>query len=372
MIRGPRTSRSTPRGGAWLLLAGPVGLVAALGAVDRDASHDQRAAAVAALDPTARAELAEKYERYQRLPPEEREQLRQLDAALRADPDRAALETVLKNYTDWLARQSPLERAELDRMPLDERLARVRKLRADEDALLARRLSDADLAAILGWLRSRALEAIPPDRRGEFERLDPGEQQRAVWRMVWQRWLGFEGGRPPAPSELELRPLVESLSPSAQAAFQRAATPQAKRELLADWIRQAAYRQFAGREGGPPGGGGPWGPMPSVSDGELRQFFDTQLSESERKQLLELPREEMLTELRRQYYFRSGPAKNRFFGEPGPGGPGGPSGGPPGPGFRPRGRDGEGPVPRGGFGPEGPRPGPRPGGGGGATGGPTT
>jgi hypothetical protein len=104
-----------------------------------------------------------------------------------------------------------------------------------------------------------------------------------------------------------------------------------------------------------------------VSEDEIRRFFDQELKDSERARFLALPREEMNSQLRREYLHRKGLWKEPgfgggAFGRPpfgrGPGGPGGPGGsrpgGPGGPGER-RPPQGPGEPPPGGPRPSEPR-----------------
>lgn len=281
----------------------------------RDPLAAQRSA-VAALDDPAKAELAERWERFRKLSPEEQQRLRELNAAVEADADPAGLRTTLAAYQQWKSGLSPVQSAELVGLDATARLARVRRFAAEQTAVAARHLSDEDAKRIVAWLerqfdqvQDKLLEALPDEARKRFDALD---RRQRNWALIMSLASFRAAGGPPIGPRLEslsptaLTELHDELSPAAQSVWDSAATPEERKQLLGDWIRQAVFRQMPQRDGG-------YGSR--IDEAELRRFFEHELTDAERNRYLGLPRDEMNAQLRRDYLRRKGLWKEPNFGD---------------------------------------------------------
>ena len=304
--------------------------------------------AVVDLDDATKAQLAERWERFRKLTPEEQQRVRELHAAIETDAQPDELRTALVSYQQWKASLSPQQSAELVGLAPQARLDKVRKFTAEQGAIAAKTLSTEDAKTIVAWLekqidliQDKLMAALPGDAR---DRLEPLGRRERNWALIMSA-LSYRGtgARFDQISQQAIVELHAQLSPAARSQFDTAVTIDEKKQLLADWIRQAVFRTMPYRDGGH---------MSRVSDEEIRRFFEHELKESDRARYLALPREEMNSQLRREYLRRKGlwkepgfgggtfgrPPFGRGPGGPGPGGPGerrppggqpGPQGGPP-------------------------------------------
>ena len=312
------------------------------------------AAAAADNDPAVRRErvqnlplseqqqLLRNQQRFAELSADEQQQLRALHEELTSDPNSARLRGVLERYHEWLKTLSAEQRAELNDLTPDERIARIERLMSrqrDERERGRRRyfgnqppLAREDARQVFHWFgdlvwrkRAELLKEIPAERREQVERLDEPLQRRSLMWTAMQRWRGEP--LPAAPEQLA--ELTQKLSPPAQARFAEAETPEQQGRLVRDWLAQSMMMRM-----------GPFGSrrsMAAASSEELERFFQRHLSEDERSRLMNLPRDEMREELRHLYLQRgAGPDRGRADrgrGRPprrGPGGPNGPGRGRPG------------------------------------------
>lgn len=117
----------------------------------------------------------------------------------------------------------------------------------------------------------------------------------------------------------DLPKLRTMLSPSAQARWDAAAKNKDEfRSLLTDWIRQSFERGMMHRDAGKS--------FLAINEKELQRFFESEISETDRKRLMALPKEDMMSQLRREYfrskgYWKDPSGKPIGFGGRGPFGP---------------------------------------------------
>ena len=305
-------------------------------AAGADDGLEQRRARVAAMTPEEKAALQTRWERYQRLAPAERQRIAQLHAAIESDPQAERLRGAMRRYVEWLGKQPPYVRGQLVEMPVAERVRALRKLAADvspDDRRKAVEWLDQQVAA----LESKAVQAIPGDRRQFLARM-PAEQRRRFWMlMLLERSRHGDLGKifpidPAALAELRGR-----LSAEGRRRLENE-TPEDQLEIVFHWIRtEFGWQWGRGRV------------LPQVDEDRLIEFFEKEVTPEQRDYLLNLSGEEMQRELRKMYFARMRPSGSMFDPEqPGHGKrpPGPPrSDGPPRPGDGP-GRPGDGP-PRG-------------------------
>jgi hypothetical protein len=334
-------------------------------------SEAVRRQTVAALSPSDQAALAAKFERFQKLDPPEQERLRKLHGAIEADADPEALRKTLAKYESWNAQLPPQVSARLVGVPSDERATKVAAIVAEGREAAAKSFGDADSKVLVAWLEKQVrghqdemMAQLPQTMR---ERLDHMNSRERTWSlMLFALTTRGPNGSPfQKLSAVELAELRSELSATAQAQWNAASgNPEDFKLLLAGWVRQSMERHMA-REASP---------GTRITDAQLMEFFDRELTEEHRTRLVALPREEMMSQLRREYYRQKGLWREGYWRPDGrrpggddrkPGGPNdaGPNDGRPGGGMggpRPFGRQpggfGPGPRPGGGFGPGGGNP----------------
>ena len=97
-----------------------------------DETVEQRRARIEQMSPEARRQLFEDWRRFESLPREERDQLRQLHNDIEAHQNREELERVMKAYYDWVSDLPDFDRAELARLSPAERVAKVVELQQQQ------------------------------------------------------------------------------------------------------------------------------------------------------------------------------------------------------------------------------------------------
>ncbi|MEX2118653.1 MAG: hypothetical protein WD847_03510 [Pirellulales bacterium] len=142
----------------------------------------QRREKVERMTPQEKQQLRRKLDRFQGYPPEEQQRMRDLEAALRADPEADALRQVLDRYDLWLTELSAAERHELLILEGPERIERIKQLRGE-------RLGEKDREAVLKWLEHLerlAWENMAPEEKAKIRKIsEPERQQRQRRRPVW-------------------------------------------------------------------------------------------------------------------------------------------------------------------------------------------
>ena len=324
-------------------------------------SIDARRRWIESLSPDKKAALAAKLDRFERLPHDEQDRLRNLQREIAAADDRQQLDATLANYAVWLQGRTAGERLTLrdPKFTTPERLEHAKQL-DDASAREARRqLSLEDEKAL-----QESVLALVEERRGELlqelRRGRPDSEQRIdrlghlssgqVALVIIGRDLFAEQRReqPGQPREqLERRRdqliarLTAQLSPDAQQYFESLRNPERGRQLYR-WTYEAL--------------------APKLGPEKLEQYFVQDLTNDEREYLLGLPLPEMEERLQQMFmssqvglpnggpprrFWREGPAsrgprgreRNQFrdggpgdrgprdgrrLGPPGPGGPDGP------------------------------------------------
>jgi hypothetical protein len=322
----------------------------AVARTDNGDSLDVQRQRLEQMSPEDRESLRRRSERFYHLPEPERQRLRDLHQQLDSHPEGQRLREVMQSYTEWLRTISSGERAELLSLPADERLARIKELKQQQETqrfrgFVDRQLTRDDLGKIYAWLdevvkrNEPQLMAQLSEERREFilEEQDEQRRRRRLMFAVWSRRGPDETGASPLDpiTPEDIPELIASLSAEAKTALAEARGLEEKRALLQRWSRAAMFARQA----------------PNVDDKTLMEFFD-KLASEHRQRLEGLPRDEMLRDLERWYVdarFRGVDASNyrpswgggpgrggRGPGGLGPGGPDGPGGrgGPDGPGGR--------------------------------------
>jgi hypothetical protein len=264
------------------------------------------------MTPADKQELNEKFEEFEALPPEEQKKLRDLHEQLEVDPHGDHLRRVMQRYYDWLKTLSPGERADLrfdsNGQPLStaERLAQIKKLKQRQEAWAAKlsggsHLNIADVQVLTDWVKKYAAaheaelaKDMPPQRHGEPAVTDEAAHQKMVQFSAWRHW---SSDKLPNVSPEEIEHLTSQLSAEPRKEIAAQTTPQAKAEMIHQWLRAIRRARLAGNGGF---GGGFNRQGGNVNHNELARFF-RDLPKAQRDELTKLPEDEMRHELRKLY-----------------------------------------------------------------------
>lgn len=276
----------------------------------------QRRKQIAAMGPAEKDQLRRKWEWFQNASPEVRDQLRQLEAEVRRDPQRDQLEAIMQRHHEWFESLPPATQRSLRQLDPGQRLEMVEQIRRRQSA--TRMLANDELRDIMRVMFEFAVQRFgrDPDKAGWIR----GSKGEGRPRM--NEWMA--GRLMDQMDEEQFAKVVEKLHPDSRKALQAAGSFEDQRAQLAGWIHHTVsqrYRQYG-----------------QVPDEELRTYF-LELSPSQRDRLEALPPEQMKKELTRMFRDRQGKLRPPF---PGPGGPGPGGPGRPGEGRRGPGRDGRG------------------------------
>lgn len=249
----------------------------------------ERQAKLAALPADAQQQLLVKFERFRQLPPAEKQRLHELHRTIETDPARDELLATLDRYAEWLQTLSAAQRAELMQLPSAERIERIRQLMRERRGLhlpFYRQLSPEDREVVRAWVEKQAIANLPADRRAEFDQLSDEDRRRALVRLFMQRFQPFDPQRRPSLAGLgEVVSLLDQLSEPVRDEFVRA-EPVQKLGILSGWVMQSIGM--------------------SITEQQLRKYFEHDLSPAEQQRLLALPGDELQRELRRMYFRSKG------------------------------------------------------------------
>lgn len=173
-------------------------------------TNEERTLYVNQLSESQRTELRRKQETFAKLPSQEQQQLRELDVALQTASNSARMLEILRNYHNWLNARSPLEIAEVRKLPTDQRIDKIRELqlRDEEQWVKQYRFPShmaEDFRRVYAWLTDLALkhekailEHIPEQQRAVIAR-QPDDSRKRVLLKTWidqefakRRGEGFE------------------------------------------------------------------------------------------------------------------------------------------------------------------------------------
>lgn len=252
-------------------------------------SIEDRQAKLAAMPADAKQQLLVKFERFRQLPPAEKHRLHELHHQIEADPARDELLATLDRYAEWLQTLSAAQRAELMQLPSAERIERIRQLQRERRELhlpFYRQLSPQDREVVRAWVEKQSLSNLPADRRAEFEQMSDEERRRTLVRSFLQRFQPFDPQRRPTLAALgEVASLIDQLSKPARDEIAQADPPQ-KLGILSGWVMQSIGM--------------------SITEQQLRKYFEHDLSPAEQQRLLAMPGDELQRELRRMYFRSKG------------------------------------------------------------------
>lgn len=171
---------------------------------------EERTRYVNQLSESQRTELRRKQETFDNLTVTEQKQLRELDLTLQTAPNSARMLQILRNYHNWLNARSPLEIADVRKLPPEQRIDKIRELqlRDEEQWVKQYRFPShmaEDFRRVYSWLTDLALqhekqilESLPEQQRVMIER-QPIDSRKRVLLRTWidqeftkRRAEGFE------------------------------------------------------------------------------------------------------------------------------------------------------------------------------------
>jgi hypothetical protein len=250
-------------------------------------TFDDRRKWIEALSVDQRAELAAKFDRFEKLnpAPASQDRLRTLEHDIAASGDREQLETTLAAYAVWIQSRSPGDKLELRELPTADRLLKVKRMLDESKRAARRQLSLEDEQAL-----QETILSIVEERRGELvqevrRQGHPDPERRLAGRSAAQVALVIIWGdmqNDQRRRQLQDR-LTARLSPEAQEHLDGLEGRRRTWQLVS-WIYDALEPKFGSRN--------------------LEQFFAEELTNDQREYLLGLPLTEMEAQLQ-QMYMRS-------------------------------------------------------------------
>ncbi len=139
-----------------------------------DETLAQRRERLEQMSDVEKTRLLQKKRRFDELSEQDQDRLRMLQQELSADPQCSHLRGVLERYSDWLKTLTPVEQAELAKLPPEQRLAHIKQLVSDQDAkrfhMMVRRVSQSQRSGSDSKMARRVRES--PRFR------DPGHRPR--------------------------------------------------------------------------------------------------------------------------------------------------------------------------------------------------
>lgn len=280
--------------GLWCFLFA-IGLAQAVAADDLD----DRRQRVAAMSSDEKEELHRRQERFAALDTGEQDRLRALHRDLEADSDSEHLRQVMSSYHHWLTSLPPYRRAELQQLEPAERIKRIKALLREQSDRDRQGLSIADVAALSAWMdrcasrqESQFLEFLPESQRQEILRVSPTQRHRYLFCLAWLRWQKGGSSKPAILTDDDLAEIQQILSENARKRMaDRSIADQ--RGQASHWIKQLVQQEMtAGRLR-------PW--LPPVREEELAKFFEKDLNDEQRDNLMSMPADQMIRELRQMY-----------------------------------------------------------------------
>ena len=281
-------------------------------AIVAEESPAQRRRRLEEMSPAQQADLRHLVEHFEFLKPEERQQVQRLHDQIASHAQAAQLRRTMVRYTEWLKSLPPYRRDEVQELPPSERVERIRELIGQETL---EGLARHDVEALIHWTKNYVesheeaiLPTLPEPLRERMADLTASQRQVWLTWLMWQRWQ-WDRGWPLNEQDVVL--LRGVLSEPAQEQLQDDSATNVA-EVLAGWTRTALRGPTASeyfRAG-----------LDSALQQQLDQFFEQELTDTQRDRLLSLPGDEMLRELRRMYFgLRFSETPNRR--PPGPRGP---------------------------------------------------
>jgi hypothetical protein len=235
---------------------------------------------------------------------------------LSEDPQGDQLRDVMIRYHNWLKVLPSSQRTEVLGLPIEERVAKIKSLLAEQSAQRSRELalqsvSRQDLGVIFNWMlekikanEPKLLADLPEDQRKDIAKTENPHWRvfRLIGATIRHRHLENDPGRHERILDVTVEDrenLLSTLSPTAQETYRKAASEDERHRLFQNWTMASMMREFSrGQRRIPPG--------------DVRRSLGA-LDPKLRDQLDYLPPDQLRAELERINRF----GLQRYFGEGG-------------------------------------------------------
>jgi hypothetical protein len=256
-----------------------------------------RLARIQSLSAAEKQELARKRMRFEELPSDEQQRLRELSASIEAHPHAENLKQTMARYHAWLKTLTANQLADVRQLSGKQKVEYIAKLQEQQRQeqqqrqwrKLAEQSSPEDLETVYRWLeefidrhRSQLLRSLPGDFGRRIAEMDDRRQQTLLLMHMIVSTPFAPGAIRPGRQDVEQ--LIPKLSPAAQDFFNQTTEFPRRIQLLTIWNRAAFWSKA----------------FPEVGSEQLASFFDT-LPADERDRLERLSTDDRDAELRMQY-----------------------------------------------------------------------
>ena len=305
----------------------------------------ERSERVESMPPNEKQQLQRRLDRFEGLDPAEQNRLRQLNEDLEQAPDAPRLREVMQRYYEWLKTLTPYQRIELNQLPAEKRIERIKSLmqfqalrpptpqetrRAEvikkvleqQAKKLRGELQEQDVGVLFDWLAEvserrapRFLERLPEPMNKNFEQQletvkDP-QRRRLLFTWLWMQWQATHPDQLPPLSDKDLAALRSRLSPAAREKLASKPAPEQWR-IIGVWTSLLPQGKSPPRRADEL--------FSEETERKLAMFFEHVLTNEEKDRLLAMPSDKMLRELWQEYTrAQVSKAPQRPAGQAGPG-----------------------------------------------------
>ncbi len=268
---------------------------------------DSRREKIEQMTAIEKDQLRGKQQRFDNLSPAAKEKYRTLHHTLATHKNSEHLKAVMNSYYKWLGSLDTVERSELQNLPPQERIARIKQLMGKQERERFRELSSVasskcrseDIATIKDWIKVfvkknqkslLAIEAeLPKSTKQRFAKLNHLTPERKAF-ALWFWTLRSRHEKRILPQKEELLELSSHLHPETQEMLEKLQEDQ-RIAVMNNWFMAAVFsssRDFVFK-------------MPAE---ELQKFHQSLPADIQRK-LASLPPEEFEKKLRMEYMKRN-------------------------------------------------------------------
>lgn len=282
-------------------------------------TESEKAARIEAMSDADKLALRNKLERFDRLSSDERERLFNLNAQLEQRADGEELREVMHRYYAWLKTINSGQRLELQNMPIEERVKKIKELMAGQERIrffevmkeFMKGVEAEEFDAIHQWIVDdwlvREKDRVLANEDKLYRRKpwlreglsDPSISENRKVYVLWFNMFGVDGITDVMPSKEDFEQLKSRLNEDTQKKLE--ADAENEQHLLAALMRATIFSQFRHH----------------VDDDELKKFY-AQLPEKEKAKIAGYSPERFDYELRKLYRLENG---KRFVGNRPPGPP---------------------------------------------------
>ncbi|MEE8450366.1 MAG: DUF3106 domain-containing protein [Thermoguttaceae bacterium] len=251
------------------------------------------------MSPNEQEQLGRRHERFESLPSDEQQKIREFYDRLEQASDGDQLRGVMRRYHQWLTTLPPYEKVELAELDAEDRMQPIEELLAVEQQ---RQVRTQDIEGVVSWLtdyasrnEARLLETLPEMFRLRLKEFPEPFRHRLLGLSILQPRQDAPGENGDPLTEDDLKDLCSHLSEQTRSELEGLSASDRWK-----WIRGTVALAFQQRRFNTNRD-----LFPQASEEELDRFFEEELTSQERDRLLGLPGDEMRRELRRQYFSKT-------------------------------------------------------------------